>query len=181
MVTNLTANYTVLDRRMVSIEPTWRMRTAAICFWTFGWHPVSSRTSDAEPARESDISLITFHWPLIRVCHKTVVCVEELVAPRITWVKCWKWTNTNSDIDVTAGNATTPLWSISKPRMLKWARASVIENSSRKRLFQLTLFLEMTLKTTITEKKNIKQLGVDNWVNCCREAIQHIHYRLVTS
>lgn len=88
VITNFTAYYTVCGRRMLSIQPTWRTCTAAIFFWTFGWHSVTSCTNEAKPAWESDISLITFDWALIFVSHKTVVCVEELVFARKTWIEC---------------------------------------------------------------------------------------------
>ena len=59
VITNLASHYTFRHGRMISIEPSWSMRTTAILQWAWGWHLVTSTSSEAIPTWV-DIILVTF-------------------------------------------------------------------------------------------------------------------------
>ena len=89
MITNLTSHFTVCDRRMISIYPSWSMRTTTILAWTSSGHLwVTRNTSKAIPAR-GDISLIASDRALTSVGDEAVDCIESSVV--VAWIKgsCW--------------------------------------------------------------------------------------------
>ena len=84
MITNLTSHFTVCDRRMLSFEPSWCMRTTTTDTWTLSGHlGVTRDTSKAIPAR-GKISSITSYWDLTSESDKAVACSEIVVVD--AWV-----------------------------------------------------------------------------------------------
>ena len=94
MITNLTSHFTVCDRRMLSIKPSWCMRTTTTNTWTLSWHLwVTRDTSKAIPAR-GEIFLITSYWALTSERVKAVGCIEPQVVT--AWVISFcNWWNDN--------------------------------------------------------------------------------------
>jgi len=85
MIANFTSHFTVCHRRMISIYPSWSMRTTTILAWTISGHLwVTRNTSEAIPARV-DISLIASEWELTSVSDKAVCCIEVVVVA--AWVR----------------------------------------------------------------------------------------------
>ena len=85
MITNLTSHFTVCHRRMLSTDPSWRMRTTTTHRWACCGHLwVTSNTSKTIPAR-GDISLITSDRTLSSERFEAVGCIEALVVA--AWVK----------------------------------------------------------------------------------------------
>jgi len=92
MITNFTSHFTVCDRRMLSTDPSWRIRTTTTHRWACSGHLwVTSNTSKAIPAR-GDISLIASDWALSSERIEAVRCIEALVVS--AWViRCNCWNN----------------------------------------------------------------------------------------
>jgi len=85
MITNFTSHFTVCHRRMLSTDPSWRMRTTTTHRWACSGHLwVTRNTSKAIPAR-GDISLIASDWALTGESFEAVGCIEAPVAA--AWVK----------------------------------------------------------------------------------------------
>ena len=79
MIANCTSHFTVCNRRMLSFDPSWSMRTTTTHRWTWSGHLwVTSNTSKAIPAR-GDVSLITTDWLLSSERFEAVGCIEVLV------------------------------------------------------------------------------------------------------
>ena len=95
MIANCTSHFTFCNRRMLSFDPSWGMRTTTTHGWTWSGHLwVTSNTSVAIPTR-GDISLITSDLALTSESDKTICCIEALVfAAWVVWcVRCNCWSN----------------------------------------------------------------------------------------
>ena len=84
MVANFTSHFTVCNRRMLSFDPSWGMRTTTTHRWTCSGHLwVTSNTTKAIPAR-GDISLITSDLALSSKSFEAVGCIKAFVVA--AWV-----------------------------------------------------------------------------------------------